>query len=224
MLIKRAKFVYILIGLLIMICFLVPITVKMTAKNDFTSNVIVIDAGHGGIDGGVVSQDGTLESDLNLEIAMRLKNELLGNGYKVVMTRTGKAALGKNKKEDMARRKEIINNSNADMVISIHINKFSDSRRRGAQVFYDDTKKWKLEGEIMQRVINEYVNKRYSGRSNFEAIGGDYFITKCGSVPSLIVECGFISNSEDLNLLRSADYQKKIAEVIRVGIDTILSY
>ena len=100
----------------------------------------MLDAGHGGVDGGVVGSSGIKESELNLKIVKELEKELKRMNYGVVLTRTGDEALAGGKKADMQARKKVIDEANADMVVSIHINKFSDARRRGVQVFYDDTK------------------------------------------------------------------------------------
>lgn len=180
----------------------------------FYEHTVVIDAGHGGIDGGVVGSQGVKESDINLKMAEILKNILESNGIGVVMTRTTKDALNNIKRLDMQARKEIIVKTAPSAVISLHVNRFSDSSRRGAQVFYDDTGIGKDFAESMQRGINENINAKYSGRNDYEAIGGDLFITKCVKVPSIIIECGFISNAEDEKLLLSQEYCRELCGVI----------
>ena len=99
---------------------------------------VVLVAGHGGFVGGGVSKDGDRESDLNLAITKRVKKRLEGGGVRVILTRKDEGALGVTKKEDMRKRAEIINASGADAVISIHVNKYTQSYRRGIQVFYGD--------------------------------------------------------------------------------------
>ena len=175
---------------------------------------IVIDAGHGGMDGGVVGSKGVKESDINLKMAGILQNTLEGRGFGVVMTRTGKDALNKVKRLDMQARKDIIVKASPAAVISLHVNKFSDPSRRGAQVFYDDTGIGREFAQSMQKAINERINAKYSGRDDYEAIGGDLFITKCAKAPSIIVECGFISNLEDERLLLSQSYCEDVCRVI----------
>lgn len=183
---------------------------------------IVIDAGHGGIDGGVVGSQGVKESDINLKMANILQEELESQGYGVVMTRTTKEALNNVKRLDMQARKDIIVKANPIAVISLHVNKFSDSSRRGAQVFYDDTGIGKDFAMSMQNRINQNINAKYSGRDDYEAIAGDLFITKCAKVPSIIIECGFISNPQDEKLLLSKDYCvdlcKNIADVLNESL------
>ena len=174
---------------------------------------VVLDAGHGGFDGGVVSKDGDRESDLNLAITKRVKKRLEGGGVRVILTRKDEGALGVTKKEDMRKRAEIINASGADAVISIHVNKYAQSYRRGIQVFYGDSGYGGPFAVKLQGVFNTYINTKYSGR-NYSALAGDYFIAKCSSIPSVIVECGFISNAEDLKLLKTRSYADEIAECI----------
>ncbi len=185
-------------------------------------HTIVIDAGHGGIDGGVVGSQGIKESDINLKMAFILQKELEGRNFGVVMTRTTKDALNNIKRLDMQARKNIIIKSSPTAVISLHVNRFSDSSRRGAQVFYDDTGIGKDFASAMQSHINKNINAKYGDRSNYEALGGDLFITKCVKVPSIIIECGFISNPYDEKLLLSEDYCKdlckRIGEVVSASV------
>ncbi|MDE5756617.1 MAG: N-acetylmuramoyl-L-alanine amidase [Clostridia bacterium] len=187
---------------------------KAQATAKISEYTVVIDAGHGGIDGGVVGSQGVKESDINLKMAGILQSELEGMGYGVVMTRTSKDSLNNIKRLDMQARKDIIVKASPVAVISLHVNKFSDSSRRGAQVFYDDTGVGKDFAERMQHSINQNINAKYSGRDDYEAIGGDLFITKCVKVPSIIIECGFISNPEDERLLLSQEYCKNLCGVI----------
>ena len=187
---------------------------RTMAAAKISEYTVVIDAGHGGIDGGVVGSQGVKESDINLKMAGILQKQLEKSGYGVVMTRTGKEALNNIKRLDMQARKDIIVKASPVAVISLHVNKFSDSSRRGAQVFYDDTGIGKDFAESMQRSINQNINAKYSGRDDYEAIGGDLFITKCAKVPSIIIECGFISNPEDEKLLLSQEYCQDLCKVI----------
>ncbi|MDE6275446.1 MAG: N-acetylmuramoyl-L-alanine amidase [Clostridia bacterium] len=185
---------------------------QATAK--ISEYTVVIDAGHGGIDGGVVGSQGVKESDINLKMAGVLQKQLESMGYGVVMTRTSKDALNNIKRLDMQARKDIIVKASPVAVISLHVNKFSNSSRRGAQVFYDDTGIGKDFAENMQKSINQNINAKYSGRDDYEAIGGDLFITKCVKVPSIIIECGFISNPQDEKLLLSQSYCQDLCRVI----------
>lgn len=178
-------------------------------------HTVVIDAGHGGIDGGVVGSTGVKESDINLKMSKILESELNSRNFNAVMTRKTDAALNNIKRLDMQARKKIINDAHPDAVISLHVNRFSDSSRRGVQVFYDDTGIGKDFAQAMQSYLNEKINAVYGNRSDYEAIGGDLYITKCAKVPSIIIECGFISNREDERLLLSEDYCKDLCR--RIG-------
>lgn len=177
---------------------------------------VVLDAGHGGADGGVVSAEGDREADINLRITLRVKKRLERQNIGVVLTRTDQNALGATKREDMEKRAQVINSSGADAVISIHVNKYSGAYRRGVQVFYGDTGTGGAFAVKLQSVFNTYINEKYSGRT-FSALAGDYYIAKCSSIPSVIVECGFISNSEDLRLLKTDGYADEIAECIAMS-------
>lgn len=190
---------------------------SLAATTEITNGVVVIDAGHGGIDGGVIY--GSLkESELTLEISKMLKKELEERRFKVVLTREGEDALAEGKSADMAKRAELIEKVNPDLVLSIHVNKFSDSRRRGVQVFYDDADKGKEVGMRMQSVLNTYINAAYCGRDDLASLGGDYFITKCCKMPSVIIECGFMSNPQDRDLLTDKSFKVKLCGVIAQGV------
>lgn len=186
--------------------------------------VIVLDAGHGGIDGGVADGD-IKESNVNLEICNLLKAELEKCNFIVVMTRSGDDALGGTKRADMEKRKEIILKAKPIMAISIHVNKWRTANRRGAQVFYDDSGKNKDFAEYTQSVLNAHVNSKYSKRTDLKALGGDYFIAKCTQYPTVIVETGFISNSEDRRLLMDKQYRADIvAAIANVAVAVALEH
>lgn len=177
--------------------------------------VVVIDAGHGGMDGGVVGVNGTSESELNLEIALLLGEILTARGVAVVYTRTSDDALSDIKREDMNMRAEIIRDSRPDCVISIHLNSYPrDASRRGVQVFYDDTGRGGAFAALMQERLNATVNYRYSKRTDLAPQSGDFFITKCASVPSIIIECGFLSNEQDEKLLKTQAFRKELCKEI----------
>lgn len=181
---------------------------------------VVIDAGHGGVDGGALGYtDGVRESDLNLEIALKLKKYFLTSDIGVVMTRSDKNGLYGSatdgfKKRDMLKRKEIITETQPDLVISIHLNKYSTHSRRGAQVFFKNTSE---EGILAANRIQTELNRNINTWREYEALKGDYYILNCTDFPSVIVECGFISNPEEAKLLTTAEYQDKLAYNIFAG-------
>lgn len=181
---------------------------------------VVIDAGHGGIDGGVVGRKtGTKESDINLAISRYLQEEFEEAGFLVVQTRPTEAGLygaatAGYKKRDMKKRAEIINSNSPALVISVHQNFFSLSSRRGAQVFFrEDSENSKALAGCIQTAFNSAPD---CARKS-EALKGDYYVLNCNDFPAVIVECGFLSNEADEALLTNKEYQKRVAQMIREG-------
>ena len=204
--------------LLTVIC--VPTAVKATSPKP--SYTVVVDAGHGGADGGVQGVNtGVYERELNLSIAYKVKAELEKAQINVVMTRTtSDGALDTmltQKQEDMEKRKKIIMDASPDCVVSIHQNKYTQQSRRGAQAFFwgDSTL-----ADVLQAALNEKLNKENTGRT-FSALKGDYYILRQTPYPSALVECGFLSNPLDEALLVTDEYQNKVAKVIA---DSIISF
>lgn len=181
---------------------------------------VVIDAGHGGVDGGVVGLvTGTKESDVNLAVSRYLQEELEETGFRVVMTRQTEAGLygaatSGYKKRDMKKRAEIIRASAPALVISVHQNFFSLRSRRGAQVFYKASSE---SSKTLACMIQSAFNEMPDCARRSDPLAGDYYVLNCSDYPSVIVECGFLSNAEDEALLVSADYQKKVAKTIAAG-------
>ena len=179
--------------------------------------IVVVDAGHGGNDPGKVSSMGVYEKDINLSIAIKLKNELEKMGIKVVLTRnhdTNLATLGATNKKssDMKNRVELINSTKANCVISIHQNSYTDSGVKGAQVFYFGSSKESKElAELLQANIVSDVDENNT-RSAKE--GNDYYILRKSVCPGVIIECGFLSCPEETAKLVDEKYQEKLAVVI----------
>ena len=209
--------VIILLGAILGVCCGVGVSFATFNQGE---KVIVIDAGHGGIDAGVRGvSTSTKESDINLAISRQLKSYFISAGFKVVMTRTNNGGLyGSStsgfKKRDMQKRKEIIEECNADMVISVHQNFCPIPSRRGGTVFFDKSSEV---GRELAACIQNSLNNMEECVSKNTALTGDYFMLKCTKSPSVIVECGFLSNGEDDKLLNSEEYQKKIAYAIFKG-------
>jgi N-acetylmuramoyl-L-alanine amidase len=184
---------------------------------------IVVDAGHGGMDGGVVGRVTKVkESDVNLAVAFKLKELFTDAGFEVVLTRQTSFGLcdgqGKwTKNADMRKRKEIITQTNPSLVISVHQNFYPAKSSRGAQVFYSTTHEGsKLLALAMQGQLNTlYETQGAKPRVEKE---GDFFILECIARPSVIVECGFLSNPSDEELLCSEGWQQKLAESIAAGV------
>jgi N-acetylmuramoyl-L-alanine amidase len=189
---------------------------------------IVIDAGHGGVDGGVVGRKtGVKESDVNLAIAFELCEVLTDLGAEVVMTRKTEAGLYDTaakgfKKRDMQKRKEIAEAAKPDFLISIHQNAYPSTRYRGGQVFYNVEDE---NGENLATLTQNALNTLYAqeGVKGRKQTAGDFFMLKCCACPSLLIECGFLSNPEDEALLQTAVWQRKLAEGIASGLIAYLS-
>ena len=184
------------------------------------SFTVVIDAGHGGIDGGVSGVNTKVkESDLNLDIAKKLKAEFESAGIKVVMTRSsygglyGTTAKGF-KLRDMKKRIEIINSANADLMISVHLNYYSSPSRRGATVFFGQGKE---RGQRLATCVQKFFNKMSGQTREFSPLKGDYYLLNLANCPSVICECGFLSSAEDEKLLLTEEYRQEIAKSIFLG-------
>ncbi len=186
---------------------------------------IVIDVGHGGVDGGVVGKSGAKESDINLKISLKLKSVLEETGFDVTLTRKTSAGLygfatKGFKKRDMLKRKEIIEKAAPDFVLSIHQNFYPSSATRGGQVFYSkQNENSKNLAACLQTQLNElYAKQGVKARTEKS---GEYYILQCTSYPSVIIECGFLSNPKDETLLKSNDFTRKLCGSITAGV---LSY
>ncbi len=184
---------------------------------------IVLDAGHGGMDGGVVGRATKVkESDLNLTITYALKTALEDMGFEIVLTRKTEAGLYDAftkgfKKRDMQKRKEIIEDADPVLVISVHQNFYPSKQVRGGQVFYHA----KNEGsKKLALSLQERLNALYGeeGVKEKTAKMGEFFMLDCASCPSVIVECGFLSNTKDEALLVSAQWQKNLANCLAAGV------
>ena len=181
---------------------------------------VVIDAGHGGIDAGVLGiSTKTKESEINLYIAKYLRGYFADAGFNAVLTRTTQGGLyGTSTKgfkmRDMKKRKQIIEENNADMVISIHQNYCPIPSRRGAQVFFDKGSEY---GKIFADCVQNSLNEMKECVKQNTPLVGDYYMLKCTPNPSILVECGFLSNTLDEAQLITAEYQKAIAYAIFKG-------
>lgn len=180
---------------------------------------IVLDAGHGGVDGGCVGATGISEAEINLAVTFKLKSMLENFGFNVVLTRSSSGGLyslsAKNKKQsDMEKRKEIIKKANPNMVVSVHMNSYVDSSQHGAQTFY---KAESEQSQVLAETIQLELVKNLVEAREF-ANHTDLYILDCVSAPSVVVEGGFLSNSAEESLLITPDYQNKLAYSIFCGV------
>lgn len=189
-------------------------------KDEASKFEILIDAGHGGFDNGALATfEDKHEAQLNLEIALKLKVELEKIGYRVSLTREDKDALSATKNGDMARRKAIINNSNADMLVSIHMNSNKDSSISGPICYFMPGS---ISGEELAKEIQNTMNDDLSPKKPKKIQSQNYFVLRAGNMPSVLVECGFISNKAEEKKLNNKSYQDKIAKAIAKGISNYL--
>ncbi len=186
---------------------------------------VVIDAGHGGVDGGSVGTNTQItENELNLIYARKLEKYLTAFGIEVVQTRTSPDGLygtfSENfKKEDMIERQHIIEETNPELVVSIHMNKFVLQSENGSQVFYgkDDGKSKQLADCIRDKLVQYFENAREL------TLEGDYYLLNNSIAPTVIVECGFLSNPTEELLLQEEEYQEKMCYAIFCGIIAYLN-
>lgn len=176
--------------------------------------VVVVDAGHGGNDPGKVSRDGVREKDINLQIAYCLKAQLQARGVTVIMTRSEDGCLATNgatnkKVSDMHNRVSLINDSQADFLISIHQNSYTDASVSGPQVFYHGQSE--QSGELAKKVQDYLIEEISPSKIREIKAENSYYILKNSTCPGVIVECGFLSCPEECAKLQDAEYQQKIA-------------
>ena len=211
----------ILIAVIVAVCFakIAAVTRYMQTVNEKNGKTILIDPGHGGNDPGAVSAKGTKESVLNLQVALYLRDYLMSEGFEVIMTRGDSEIQGADTGMTKDERKRIIANAECDMVVSIHMNKFSDASVHGAETFYYEpsAESARLAECIQASLKNELdsTNKRTTkGVTNL-------FVLKASKAPSVLVECGYISNPTEESKLVSGTYQRRVAFAVCCGI---LSY
>lgn len=215
-------FLLVIIGLIIF--FLGYNKVQPTFNLSITDKVIVIDPGHGGVDPGALAKDGTEEEDINLSISLRLKKLLEQAGCKVIMTRDKDEGLyteksksyNQKKNEDLRNRRIMTNDINPDLFITIHLNSFGQSKYYGAQTFYQ---KGSEEGKALAKIIQEELKKILDNNNKrmCQSTNSVYLLREVKAT-AILVECGFLSNPDELRLLKSDEYQQKIARGIYIAI------
>lgn len=198
--------------------------VDASAKNG-TYKTVIIDAGHGGPDGGTSASDGTLEKEINLQIAEKLNLVLQSMGVNTIMTRTDDVSIHdptantirQKKISDIKNRLKIINETEDAVYVSIHQNHFSDSKYSGTQIFYskNDPLSQTLANHIRLPIISylQTENTREIKQS-----GTDIYLLYHAQKPAVMVECGFLSNENEAENLKNENYQQKLAFLIAIGI------
>lgn len=216
--IKKHKFKILTYGYLILLFAGVGYSLKDSGEDVFSleKKIILIDPGHGGADPGKVVSEGEKEKEINLKISEYLTEYLEQGGAGVYMTRTDDEALSDSKRADLRERRRLAEKEEVDAYVSIHQNFYPDESVKGAQVFYPKSCEGgkKLAECIQSRLIEiaDKSNKRVVKENN------TYYMLKNAEKPSVIVECGFLSNPVENRLLNSEEYQKRIAWAIYIGI------
>lgn len=233
--IKNNKIFYIFSSIIgIVFCSLIfiasgKISSKISAEINNSSNTktVILDAGHGGEDGGAVGLNNITEKDVNLKIALKLRDLLNISGYKVIMTREKDEAIYDNdsvtlrqkKISDLRNRKEIINKNknNNTIFVSIHQNKFKDPKYFGTQIFYskNDPKSQELAMKTRESVTS--LIQPENTREIKPATGKIYLLNNA-QIPAIVIECGFLSNPEEAQKLSDNNYQQQLAFSILCGI------
>lgn len=231
----KKRRIFLIIGLVSLFCSTLTamLCLTFTANDEATEvfsnrvyqNTVIVDAGHGGEDGGAVGIDGTNEKDINLDIALKLEKILSFYGFNVIMTRTqdvmtcdkGLSTLRERKVSDIHNRFALIEANPDAIFVSVHQNKFDDPNQNGTQVFYSgNNEKSKLLAENIQTAVVSALqpsNKRVVKRS-----GSGIYLLYHAQAPAVLVECGFISNPDEVKRLNDDSYRMKTAILIADGI------
>lgn len=215
----------IILSAMLYLTFMANSSAAETSSNPFMRKTIIVDAGHGGDDGGAIGIDGTVEKDINLDIALKLEKILKFYGFNVIMTRTedvmtcddGLDSLRKRKVSDIHNRFDLMRKNPDAVFISVHQNKFEDTSQHGTQVFYSgNNEKSKVLAEAIQISITSAVqpeNSRVVKKS-----GSGIYLLYHAEIPAVLVECGFISNPDEVKKLKDESYRMKLAILIADGL------
>ncbi|MWV47417.1 N-acetylmuramoyl-L-alanine amidase CwlD [Paenibacillus sp. HJL G12] len=224
-----------LMGLCLLIVFIAVATfnipvVKTTGhwSLPLSGKVIALDAGHGGPDGGAVSKQGVIEKDVNLAIALYLRDYLQQAGALVYMTREGDYDLAdadtkgysKRKTEDLKQRAKVIQDTKADLFLSIHLNSFPSSRWSGAQTFYYPNHP---DNEGLAELIQDEIKRNLGNTDRIAKTVDTVYLLQALKMPAALVELGFLSHPQESQLLRDENYQRKIAAAVYKGMLRYLS-
>ena len=176
---------------------------------------VVLDFGHGGFDGGASgTETGVIEADLNLAVGKRVEKVLTEAGCRVILTRQDEQALGATKREDMQARGEILRSPEADCTVSIHMNKFRDRKVRGPMTFYQAGAE---DGQRLAQCVMDALCEALE-KPTRSANPANNFVTRIPIAPSVLVECGFLSNASDEQKLQDPVYQQTLADAVAKGV------
>lgn len=220
----------IILSAMLYLTFMANFSAAEASSMPITQKTVIVDAGHGGDDSGAIGIDGTVEKDINLDIALKLEKILKFYGFNVIMTRTqdvmtcddGLDSLRKRKISDIHNRFELMRKNPDAIFISVHQNKFEDSSQHGTQVFYSGNDERSKElAEAIQTSVTltlQRKNDRVVKKS-----GSGIYLLYHAKIPAVLVECGFISNSDEVKKLKDESYRMKLAILIADGLLKYLS-
>ena len=220
----------IILSAMLYLTFMANFSAAEASSMPITQKTVIVDAGHGGDDGGAIGIDGTVEKDINLDIALKLEKILKFYGFNVIMTRTqdvmtcddGLDSLRKRKISDIHNRFELMRKNPDAIFISVHQNKFEDSSQHGTQVFYSGNDERSKElAEAIQTSVTltlQRKNDRVVKKS-----GSGIYLLYHAKIPAVLVECGFISNSDEVKKLKDESSRMKLAILIADGLLKYLS-
>lgn len=220
----------IILSAMLYLTFMANFSAAEASSMPITQKTVIVDAGHGGDDGGAIGIDGTVEKDINLDIALKLEKILKFYGFNIIMTRTqdvmtcddGLDSLRKRKISDIHNRFELMRKNPDAIFISVHQNKFEDSSQHGTQVFYSGNDERSKElAEAIQTSVTltlQRKNDRVVKKS-----GSGIYLLYHAKIPAVLVECGFISNSDEVKKLKDESYRMKLAILIADGLLKYLS-
>ncbi|MEE1024485.1 MAG: N-acetylmuramoyl-L-alanine amidase [Acutalibacteraceae bacterium] len=220
-----------ILSILCLVMFIIIYTVSVnltvitsSSRVESIAPIVVIDAGHGGVDGGAVASDGTNEKDINLAIAIKLNELMKLNGFSTVMTRTEDISIHEDDAEtirqkkvsDLKKRLSILDDGDALCMISIHQNIYSSSKYSGTQVFYgkNNVLSKSLAGYIQSEVV---VLLQPDNKRVIKQTTNDIYLLYNAQKPCVMVECGFMSNQKELSDLKNDEYQTKMAFAVFAG-------
>lgn len=190
--------------------------VEQRQSKPLEGKTIFVDAGHGGTDGGARAKDsGTWEKEINLQVARLVKERLMEKGAQVLMSREGDMQYSHNKRADLTARLDMAQAGGADLVVSIHMNEYRTRAESGPQVFY---RAGQEQSRLLAGALQEALIRHLSPRKERQAMAGDYFILSL-DCPSVLVECGFLSNAAEERLLLDPAYRQRVAQGIGSGIE-----
>ncbi len=220
---RMRKGILLIIFIVVLFLSFIPVIMGEYKKSIQEDDVltVILDAGHGGKDGGASSASGIVEKDITLSVAKKVEDYLKLQGFNVIMTREddydlAEVSAKKRKQQDLNKRVQIMNDHDNAIAVSIHVNAIANSKWKGAQTFYDPKK---IENKQLATAIMSSMKTNLEGTTTREAKSiSSLFILKNSNIPTALVEIGFLSNPDEATLLNTEQYQNQVAYAIYEGI------